>query len=105
MIDLVFPPRCEVCGAVGREEICDSCAGKINFLRPTAFVHSVAAYEGPIKSAIHRFKFRKREGLAEPLGIMMVKYLSRNLDMNRIDFLVPVPLHKTRLCVIVFYES
>jgi len=96
LIDLVFPPRCGVCGAVGQEDICSECLKKISFLRPTAFVHSVGAYEGPLKSAILRFKFKKKANLAEPLGVLMVKYLSRHLDMNKIDFIVPVPLHQSK---------
>ena len=96
IIDLVFPPRCGVCGAVGQEDICPECVKKINFLRPTAFVHSVGAYEGVLKSAILRFKFKKKTNLADPLGVLMVKYLSRHLDMNKIDLVVPVPLHQSR---------
>ena len=96
LLDLIFPPRCEVCRAIGQEELCENCIKKITFLRPSAFVHSVGAYEGTLKSAILRFKFKKKLDLAGPLGILMVKYLSRHLDMNGIDFIVPVPLHIKR---------
>jgi ComF family protein len=96
LLDLIFPPRCEVCRTIGPDEFCENCAKKITFLKPSAFIHSVGAYEGTLKSAILRFKFKKKISIAEPLGILMVKYLSRHLDMNNIDFLVPVPLHITR---------
>lgn len=97
LLDLVFPPRCEVCRTLGPGGLCKNCEKKITLLTPSAFIHSVGAYEGPLKTAILKFKFRKKMNLAEPLGTLMVKYLSRGLDMNNIDFLIPVPLHLKRL--------
>ncbi len=97
LLDIVFPPRCEVCRRMGAEALCESCEKKITFLRPTAFIHSVGIYESALKSAILRFKFKKRANLAEPLGILLVKYINHNLDMNDVDFIVPVPLHERRL--------
>ena len=51
-----------------------------------------------MRTAIHRFKFKKRKNLAEPLGILLVKYLSHApmLDMNELELIIPVPLHKKR---------
>lgn len=97
VLDLIFPPRCEACWSLGPEAFCDSCVKKINYLSPSAFSHSVGVYEGPLKKAIHRFKFKKKTRLAESLGVLMVKYLSRNLDMNLIDLILPVPLHEKRM--------
>jgi len=97
LLDLVFPPRCEVCRTMETDGLCENCEKKITLLKPSAFIHSVGAYEGPLKTAILRFKFKKKLNLAEPLGALMVKYLSRSLDVNNIDFLVPVPLHLKRL--------
>jgi len=96
VLDLIFPPRCEACRSLGPEAFCDDCVKKINYLSPSAFSHSVGVYEGPLKQALHRFKFKKKVRLAEPLGALLVKYLSRNLDMNRIDLIIPVPLHEKR---------
>jgi ComF family protein len=96
-LDLIFPPRCEVCRGLGPEALCEKCQKKINFLSPSAFIHSVGVYEGPLKTAIQRFKFKKKINLAEPLGVLLVKYLSHNLDMNLVDLIVPVPLHERRV--------
>jgi len=97
ILDLIFPPRCEVCRGLGPETFCENCRKKISFLRPSAFTHSVGIYEGALKSAIWRFKFKKRTALADPLGVLMVKYLNHHLEMNEIDLVVPVPLHERRL--------
>jgi ComF family protein len=67
-------------------------------MRPQMGIHAVAIYDGVIRSAIHRFKFQKKKKLAQALGIVMVRYLSRvsSLNVKEIDFIVPVPLHKRR---------
>jgi ComF family protein len=97
LLDLIFPPRCEACRSLGPEAFCADCAQNITYLTPSAFSHSVGEYAGPLKKAIHRFKFKKKTHLADPLGVLMVKYLSRNLDINLIDLVVPVPLHEKRM--------
>jgi ComF family protein len=68
-------------------------------MKPHLGIHSVSVYEGALRSAIHRFKFKKRKRLAEPLGILLVKYLSSSpsVEMKEMDVIVPVPLHRKRL--------
>jgi len=98
-INIVFPPRCEVCKQNSEEVLCAECFEQIKFMKPHLGVHCVSAYEGVVKTAIHRFKFKKRKRLAEPLGILMVNYLSQlpNLETKEIDVVIPVPLHARRL--------
>ncbi|KAF0134209.1 MAG: ComFC [Candidatus Saganbacteria bacterium] len=105
ILDLVFPPRCEVCLSPNDKVICGGCAQKISFLKPSAFIHSVGEYDGVLKTAILKFKFKNKTGLAEPLGAFMVKYLSQNLDMNKVDFIVPVPLHSKKFLERGFNQS
>ncbi len=99
LLDLIFPPRCEVCRKGSSEALCPSCFSQVRFTRPQLGVHSVTVYDGVVREAVHRFKFNKKKRLAEPLGILMVKYLScaSNLNINEIDAIVPVPLHQGRL--------
>jgi ComF family protein len=68
-------------------------------MRPHFGIHGVTTYEGIVKEAIARFKFNGKKRLAEPLGILLVKYLSShsNLNVNELDAIVPVPLHLSRL--------
>lgn len=96
LLSLVFPPRCEVCRKESQEALCQQCFEQIKFMKPHLGIYSVSAYEGVLRTAIHRFKFKKRKALAEPLGILLVKYLSHIPNFD-IDVIIPVPLHPRRL--------
>lgn len=74
------------------------CICQVKFMKPQLGIYSVSAYEGVLKTALHRFKFQKRKKLSKPLGLLLVKYLAQSgIDMNEIDQIVPVPLHPNRL--------
>lgn len=98
LLDLIFPPACEVCRKRGEEVLCPDCFGQIRFMKPQLGIYCVSAYEGVLRTALHRFKFQKRKNLADPLGILLVKYLSHTpgIKMEEIDGIVPVPLHPRR---------
>jgi len=99
LLDLIFPPTCEVCRQRSLEALCPDCFSQVKFMKPQLGVHCAAAYDGVLRTAIHRFKFQGRKKLADPLGIMLVKYLSHDpgLKMEEVDCLIPVPLHPRRL--------
>lgn len=98
LLDLIFPPRCEVCRNGAKAAICQPCFQKIKFMKPHLGIHSASSYEGVLREAIHRFKFNKKRRLAEPLGILLVNYLSHipGFQPKEIDAIVPVPLHPHR---------
>ncbi|MBU0629889.1 MAG: ComF family protein [Candidatus Margulisbacteria bacterium] len=98
LLDLIFPPRCEVCKKPGNEALCPDCFNQISFMKPALGIYSATKYAGVIRSAIQRLKFSKRRRLAEPLGVLLVKYVSHTpvLNMREIDTLIPVPLHPRR---------
>ncbi|MBN2057295.1 MAG: ComF family protein [Candidatus Saganbacteria bacterium] len=99
ILDLIFPPRCEVCRKSNKAALCPACYKQIKFMKPHLGIHSVSVYDGVLREAIHRFKFNGRKRLAEPLGVLMVEYLSSmpSLDPAELDMIVPVPLHPRRL--------
>jgi len=68
-------------------------------MKPQLGVHSATLYDGVVKTAIHRFKFQKKRGLAEPLGVILVKYISElpRFNLKDFDYLVPIPLHPRRM--------
>ena len=120
LLDLVFPPRCVGCRRPGTW-LCPECKGGIERItgplcpccgRPVAQsdrpcsmcrrradridgIRSAAYFEGVLREAIHRFKYRGGQALAQPLGQLMVEHWS---DYNiPAEVLIPVPLHPTRL--------
>jgi len=98
LLNLIFPPACEVCRKSSEEALCSDCFTQIRFMKPHLGIYSAAIYDGVIKTALHRFKFQRRKNLAEPLGVLLVKYLSHtpSLQMDEIDCIIPVPLHCRR---------
>lgn len=96
LLDLVFPPRCQACRAISEELLCEECLARINYLEPSAFVHAVGVYEGPLKKAIWRFKFDNKPELAAPLGKLMARYLEQHLNTKELDLFIPVPLHEKK---------
>ena len=105
ILDLLYPPRCEACGRLQREPICDACLAAIQRLQPPlcqicgepfdpraqappkcaqcrrggprslALARSAAYYEGPLVEAIRRFKYHSQMVLGRPLGGLMVEAL------------------------------
>jgi ComF family protein len=55
---------------------------------------SVGYFEGPLREAIHQFKYRPCRSLGRPLGDWMAKQVRLLSD---IDLIMPVPLHTSRL--------
>lgn len=76
LLDLVFPPACEVCRKRCEEALCSDCFSEIKFVKPQLGIYCASVYEGVMRTALHCFKFQKRKNLAEPLGVLLVKYIS-----------------------------
>jgi len=92
-IELLFPPKCEVCHSIGPELFCSKCMGEITYIKPSTFVHSIGLYNGPLKKAIKSLKYGKKIGLAAPLGDILARYIMASVGKNSLDFIIPVPLH------------
>lgn len=95
-----LPPFCHCCGrhlSINNSNlhICPACLGKsLHFDR--AF--SPCIYTGVVKELIHEFKYKSKDYLGLTLSKLMIEFIREyNLPMALIDFIIPVPLHKTRL--------
>jgi ComF family protein len=104
-LDLIYPPRCEACGLLRREPLCEECSRGIEYLSPPicevcgepfdpgakgaprcadcrgrrrAFsrARSAAYYDGPLVEAIRRFKYDCQAVLWRRLGEIMVNALA-----------------------------
>lgn len=88
----VHAPICEMCGQpYVSTGLCSSC--RVQPLQ-IELIRSAALFHGPLRQAIHRFKYERLSGLAEPLGKLLVDYWQA-LGLWA-DWLIPVPLHPAR---------
>jgi len=122
VIDLLFPIKCLGCGVESPVFICDKCLEKIELLQEQVcpICEQISSrgetcnqcsgqntldglivathYSDPlVKKAIRTFKFLLVQGLHEQLAQLMLKQLEQNAIPRKIDFIIPVPLHKKRL--------
>ncbi|MEK7865618.1 MAG: ComF family protein [Planctomycetota bacterium] len=88
-------PRCgKPRGAPGRpRRRCRACRG-----RRFAFRRAVVAvrYEGVARRAVHELKFLRKPLLARPMGEWLAQALLARRWEERVDVVVPVPLHRAR---------
>jgi competence protein ComFC len=119
-LDLLFPPFCGGCGKPGSrwciecqhnvyhlaEPVCIICGIPLKNNRGVCancrqerpcfrILRSWSAFEDPVKTAIHRLKYRRDIGLGDALAAQLIEYV-KNLNWP-IDLIVPVPLGKKRL--------
>ncbi|MFH2068312.1 MAG: ComF family protein [Candidatus Omnitrophota bacterium] len=66
---------------------------------------SAVRYREPIVTAIHRFKYRGEVFLAPHLAEFLIELCRRHKLNERIDCVVPVPLHPTRFRERYFNQS
>ena len=117
-LDLVFPPRCAVCGR-GGGFLCEPCTEALpralpprcplcwQLLRPPAAcqdcgghrpafagVRAPFSFEGPARELVHALKYKHFRALAEPMALLMTRCLEE--EPIPADTLVPVPLHPLR---------
>jgi ComF family protein len=113
--DSSFPRLCSACTndfALIPGAVCPSCGRP--FFSPEALTHSpehtcsvcrskppafdqaisIGQFEGPLREAIHQFKYRPCRSLGKPLGFWMARHVRVN---ESFDSIMPVPLHRTRL--------
>jgi ComF family protein len=116
LLDLFFPPRCVYCKKIGKR-ICDPCAAGITWIdsrhcrwcglpqksrRPHACIHpsrlqfirSAAEFSGPLRKALHAFKYDSDRSLAAQL--VQLAYPHWSLPTWEFDLLIPVPLGRIR---------
>lgn len=119
ILDFLFPKKCVGCGREGIW-LCDRCFSKIILVKSPScpFCNQltlngklcsrcrakssltgvlVAAYyhDGPLKEAIHKFKYNRVRDLAEDLANILIMRLERGFPTGKL-ILVPIPLHRAR---------
>ena len=109
LLDLIFPPRCEVCNTLGAEAFCDTCRAQVIPMdepycrlcghllqlsearqtlcvscreKPPRFdgARTVGLHTGTLRRAVLNFKFENRRQLQEPLGQLLADRFARELE-------------------------
>lgn len=104
LLNLLFPPRCVSCDARGAW-LCPSCTDEVVFfeppwppllddIHPLQNVRAAAHLSGPLRQAIHRFKYGGLRALSPALGEML--YDCWDAEPWPVEAIVPVPLHPQR---------
>jgi len=89
----ITPPLCPKCGKPQSSGIlCPSC---INWATAIDGIRSPLRFDGVIRQAIHKLKYKNLRALALPLADLLNDYLVTNPVPGEV--LVPVPLHQKRL--------
>jgi ComF family protein len=88
----IEPPWCEKCGEpFVTDRLCANCRQHPLVIEK---IRSVALFDGVLRQGIHRFKYERLSGLAEPFGGMLADYWQA--AQLTADWLIPVPLHPSR---------
>ncbi len=106
VLDLLFPPRCQVCQEFDAQPLCERCRQGIRLIAPPFCercgrpfdplaqgapicsecrqgefrfdgARSAGRFEGTLREAIHALKYHGRTRLAQPLGEMLVNCWAR----------------------------
>lgn len=118
-LDLLFPPSCGGCGKVG-ERWCEQCQQSLTLLPevvcdicgepqktigtckkckisqpPYKALRSWALFKEPVRTALHKLKYRRDIGLGDALAVPLANYV-RVLNWD-VEMLVPIPLSPQRL--------
>jgi len=105
LLDLLYPPKCVLCGRVlgrGERDFHTACRLQLPICgetRPLAPYISGAAvalrYEGALREALLRYKFGGRAFYAEPFGPMLAA-AAASLPLERVDAAAWVPVSRRR---------
>ena len=115
ILELIYPKRCIICGEIldygTEDDICGNCTERAEYATDIDFkkaaeenigekpyfdnCNSVFYYDY-VKFAVEHFKFKGYKKDAVILGRIMYEYGVENNIFDDIDFMVSVPIHKSR---------
>lgn len=99
--DVVLPRRCAGCRAPG-DWLCsscrDACEPEALALGPSLRGRAAGTFAGPLREAIHAFKYGGEHALSNELGALVARLVAGDLATGTLlDAVVAVPLHRERL--------
>lgn len=112
----LFPPRCAICDQIGRASLCEDCRKlcesasqpMLSFEQGHQDLEariSTLRYEGPIRTAVLRFKHSRVTALGAPLARLLAEAYATYEPATKPDVILPVPIHWRRWCVRGFNQA
>ncbi|MCM8779034.1 MAG: ComF family protein [Candidatus Omnitrophica bacterium] len=94
-----LPPFCSKCGRnipveLSTENVCLDCKKRRHYFDRA---WSVALYTGIMRECIHKFKYEGKLGLVHFFEKILFDFIERFVPIEKFDYLIPVPLHYTKL--------
>ncbi|MBS3920764.1 MAG: ComF family protein [Deltaproteobacteria bacterium] len=95
----IEPPLCTLCGTpfLSRRIENHPCGACLTRRKYFTMARAVGYYEGPLREAIHRWKYEEKSYLTSFFGEKLAEGFRRYWGPGSFDLLVPVPLHSKRL--------
>jgi len=95
----IEPPLCTLCGVpfLSREIENHPCGACLTRGKYFTMARAVGYYEGPLREAIHRWKYEEKNYLSLFFGEKLAEGFCRYWDPQSFDLIIPVPLHSKRL--------
>lgn len=94
----LVPPVCAKCSKPinydKSTELCKECCAEERYFEISK---SLYAYEGTIKNAIYNYKYYNKPYFYKLFGNMMVEFIIKENYLNY-DYILSVPLHRSKLC-------
>jgi ComF family protein len=101
-IEFISEPYCEICGgALGPNAVLsDGGAYQCYWCRRQrprfSKARSIASYEPTLRDAIHIFKYEGKTVMAQHFSELMKDNVPNLFNLSDYNYLIPVPLHKSR---------
>jgi ComF family protein len=105
-LEPIESPLCHVCGLpfdklakVTSASVCEDCrSNRYHSSPPLATMRAPFTYAGPIREAVHQLKYNSKTARARPMATLLHHYLTgtpegQSIPLERVKFIVPIPLH------------
>jgi ComF family protein len=103
LLDLVYPPKCAVCGTLGPEPICSACFSHFEPHEPRVkkadppldYAGALFDYTGYAAGVVQRLKYERVTTVAAWMAALLAKGAEER-GLLDVDCIVPVPIHWRR---------
>lgn len=93
---IIQEPRCKKCGKPIQketEEYCYDCKNTVHFYE---WGRSLWIHKSPVNEAIYAFKYKNKRIYGEVFAREFAKQYGKLLKQQKIELIIPIPLHKKR---------